>query len=147
MRFAVELALVVANARTLSAEERDALEAGLNFAARLAECDPPLSLDQVQQIYNAFLEENVDDADAIIALGLAFGQCIVSSGPFEWVRVSDEYGEETSIAVLGAAIYLHPVSMIQRRLEQRERIIVEQLCNDTLAHLGELVEKGEHALR
>lgn len=137
----------MAVARELTVAEVEALEAALSFAARIARVERPLSLEQVQDLYDGFLEEEIDDADAIMALGLSFGQCLISSGPFEWVRVTDEYGEETSVAVIGATIYIHPISMIQKRLADREKIIVEQLCNDSLSHLGALVDKGNYSTR
>ncbi len=137
----------MAEARNLNSAELEALQAGLDLAARLANSDGPPSLDQVQILYDAFLAEYLDDSDAIIALGLAFGQCIVSSGPFEWVRCIDEYGDETSVSVVGAAIYIHPISMIQKRLASRERVVIEQLCDDSLAQLAGLVNKGGYAKR
>jgi hypothetical protein len=63
------------------------------------------------------------------------------------VRVIDDYGEATSVAVIGATIYIHPLSVIQKRLTNREKVIVEQLCNDSLSHLGGLVEKGNYSAR
>jgi Domain of unknown function (DUF3806) len=137
----------MAIARELTVAEVEALEAALSFAARIARVERPLSLEQVQDLYDGFLEEEIDDADAIMALGLSFGQCLISSGPFEWVRVTDEYGEETSVSVAGATIYIHPISMIQKRLADGEKVIVEQLCNDSLSHLGALVDKGNYSTR
>jgi hypothetical protein len=134
----------MAIARALSDSETESLEAGLSFAAALADAERPLALDQVQSLYDAFLSEGVDDSQAIAALGLSFGQYIVASGPFEWVRViDDEYGDETSVGVLGAAIYLHPITMLQKRLEDREPVVIEQLVNDSLAQLATLVNRGE----
>ena len=79
---------------------------------------------------------------------MTFGQCIVAGGPFEWVRVmDDEYGDETSVGVLGAAIYLHPISMLQKRLEDREQVVVEQLVNDSFAQLAALVNRGQFQTR
>jgi hypothetical protein len=138
----------MASARELTETEAKQLEAGLSFAAALAEAELPLSLDQVQSLYDAFVEEGVDDAQAVAALGMTFGQCIVASGPFVWVRViDDEYGDETSVGVLGAAIYLHPISMLQKRLEDREPVVVEQLVNDSLTQLAALVNRGEFQAR
>ena len=137
----------MAIARELTVAEVEALDAALNFAARIARVERPLSLEQVQDLYDGFLEEEIDDVDEISALGLSFGQCLISSGPFEWVRVTDEYGEETSVAVIVATIYIHPISMIQKRLADREKVIFEQLCNDSLSHLGALVDKGNYSTR
>ena len=88
------------------------------------------------------MEEAVEDTDAIIALGLSFGQCILSSGPFEWVRFSDEFAEEAGLAFEGITLYLLPISMIQKRLLRLEHVSIEALCNDTLTHICEQVKKG-----
>ena len=133
--------------RELNADEVLAVESGLAFAARIAAVERPLSLDQLQTLYDGFLNEAVDDANAVIALGLSFGQCVLSSGPFEWVRFQDDHGEETSLAVIGASICVHPISMIQKRLQRGEAISIEVLCNDTLATLGEQVSKGKWEAR
>lgn len=135
-------------ARTLTASEAEELEAGLVFAAQILRTERPLSLDQVQSLYDAFLQEGIDDRDAVTALGMSFGECIIASGPFEWLRViDDEYGDETSIGVLGAAIYLHPISMLQKRLEEQEKIEIEQLCDDSLTQLAALSNGGRYQIR
>ena len=133
--------------RSLTVEEQSALNSGLDFAARIAWARRPLSLPDVQNLYDGFLEEEVEDADAIMALGLSFGQCLVGCGPFEWVRVIDEFGEETSVAAVGSAIYVHPISMIQKRLARRETVDIEQLCNDTLTQIGPKIASGDFSPR
>jgi hypothetical protein len=137
----------MASIRELNSEEAEALEAGLNLAARLAEVDGPLSLDQTQALYDRFLAARVDDQACIIALGVAFGHCLVGSGPVEWVRYSDEAGDVTSIAMKHASIVIHPISMIEKRLAAREPAILDDLCHRTLETLGEAVKKGGYARR
>src|SRR5207249_4356726 len=97
-----------------------ALEQGLDFAAKIARANRPLTFAQVQDLYDGYVAEQIDDADAILALGLSFGQLLINEERFEWVRCLDEFGEETSLAYEGVAIYVHPISMIQKRLERRE---------------------------
>jgi len=99
--------------RPLTIEEQSALEAGFAFAARIASAVRPLSLEDVQNLYDGFLNEGVDDADAMI----------------------------------GSSIYVHPISMLQKRLGRRETINIEQLCNDTLAQIGPSAASGNFAPR
>lgn len=88
-----------ASLRPLSSDEIAARDAGLDLAAQLISVPRPLRIDQVQALYDALLAGRVDGGgDASIALGLAFGEQIVSKAAFEWMRVSDEYGDETCVS-------------------------------------------------
>jgi predicted metalloprotease with PDZ domain len=80
--------------RPLNPEELGAREAGLDMAARLVGARRPLVIAHVQALYDVLLESEPLD-EPLIALGLAFGDMIVARGGFEWVRISDEYGDET----------------------------------------------------
>lgn len=119
----------------LDPPQRLALEAGLNFAARFAGAPRPLSTEAVEALYNAFLEEEIDDSDAIIALGLSFGETFLAHGDFEWVRVVDEYGDETCLALTGKTVFCAPISMIQKRLERGERPDIRLLREATIEQI------------
>jgi Domain of unknown function (DUF3806) len=106
--------------RQLSSDEVAARDAGLDLAARLIGAPRPLRIDQVQALYDALLVERADNRDASIALGLAFGEQIVATSEFEWVRVSDDYGDETCVSVPGKEIFCAPISILQKRLKRRE---------------------------
>ena len=94
----------MAAAAALSAEEHDALESGLALAAALAGGARPLDAARVQGLYdNLRGKAGVEPARGVI--GLAFGELILPHGPFEWVRVRDEHGTETGIAVEGFDAY------------------------------------------
>jgi hypothetical protein len=132
--------------RELTSDEIVALEQGLNFAAKLARGERPLSARQIQRLYDAFIEEEITDADAIISLGLAFGENIAQNGGFEWVRIEDEYGEETSLRLIGKTVYCHPISMIQKRIERREGADIGELTDDAVAHVLEMSERFDREL-
>jgi hypothetical protein len=127
--------------RDLTSDEIVALEQGLNFAAKLAQGDRPLSARELQVLYDAFLREHVTEPDAIISLGLAFGENIAHTEAFEWVRVEDEYGEETSLRLVGKTVYCHPISIIQKRLEAQEDADIGQLTGDTISNVLEMAER------
>jgi hypothetical protein len=122
-----------ANLRSLSSDEISARDAGLDLAARLINASRPLRIDQVQALYDALLAGRVDGGgDASIALGLAFGEQIVSKAAFEWMRISDEYGDETCVSPPGKEIFCAPISMLQKRLKRREAIDLAQLSDEMI---------------
>lgn len=74
--------------RALTDDETLARDAGLNMAADIIGAPRPLTLAHVQTLYNARLAEAATD-DALISLGLAFGEQIILAAPnFEWARVT-----------------------------------------------------------
>lgn len=139
--------------RSLTEEEVLALEAALAFAARISaqlrqtDAARPLRLDQLQELYDGFLAEKLDDSDAIIALGLSFGECLKASGNFEWVRCWDDDTEETCLAVSGLKVYCAPIYMIQRRLDNGEKIDLVELQIATLAAVEKQVGSGKMETR
>ena len=130
------------NLRPLSSDEIAARDTGLALAAQLVDASLPLRIDQVQALYDALLAERVDgDGDASIALGLAFGEQIVSMAAFEWMRVTDEYGDETCVSPPGKEIFCAPISMIQKRLKRREAIDVARLRDEMIAVIQSRIDE------
>jgi Domain of unknown function (DUF3806) len=64
---------------------------------------------------------------------------LVSNGEFEWVRVTDESGEETCVAIQGLSVYCSPISMIQKRLSRRELPDFVELRKSTIAMMEDMV--------
>jgi hypothetical protein len=122
--------------RALTADEKAALQAGLDLAARLARGPLPLSLGQVQVLYDSLLERDADP-DEVIAVGLAFGDLVVRQPELEWARIEDEYGSETCVAVVGRMTNCAPISMIQKRVKRREDIDIAELRDGTVSMLRE----------
>ena len=128
--------------RPLLSDEIAARDTGLALAAQLVGASLPLRIDQVQALYDALLTARVDGGgDASIALGLAFGEQIVSTAAFEWMRVSDEYGEETCVSPPGKEIFCAPISMLQKRLKRREAIDVARLRDEMIALIHERIDE------
>ena len=128
--------------KPLTTEERDALESGLNLAAAMAGGARPLSVAQVQGLYDDFLGKDVV-AEAVSVLGLAFGELLMPLGPFDWVRVIDDHGaSETCVGVVGAELFCYPISMIETRLKAGEAVEIEVLARQTAMELKKLHESG-----
>ena len=138
----------MSNARPLTPHQEERLQSGLDFAARIADSARPLSLAQVQALYDAFIDEQVDHPVTIEALGISFGACLIGSGDLlEWVGYEDEYGEEISVAVIGKAIFAHPISMVQKRLEDRKTWDLAELHASTLARLRQMADEDNSDTR
>ena len=133
--------------KKLSTDEKNNLVRTLSYSARIAGKDGALSISDVNSLYASFIEEQIQDAGARIALGIAFGQLFADRGDFEWVRVSDEYGEETALAVVGKKITIFPISMIQKRLENRDKLNIESLIIETEMEVDNLIESGNYQSR
>jgi hypothetical protein len=134
--------------KPLSDEELAARDAALEMAAQLVGSELPLDADQVQALYDALLQADVlGDSELAIAGGMAFGDLFVAGGIFEWVRVSDEYGEETCVAYRGKSIFLSPISMIQKRLNRQEQLSIAALRDDTAHTIETRIAEGQAADR
>jgi hypothetical protein len=133
----------------LSTEESIALDEGLAFATRIAlqsgasrAAKRPFTVELVQALYDRYLDDEIDDVDATIALGLAFGETIVAKSGFEWVRVTDELGSETCISPEGKDLHCAPVSMIQKRLRRRERVSIASMRDGIIALILERLDQA-----
>lgn len=132
--------------RPLADDEIKARDAGLEMAARLVGEPRPLSLAHVQALYDVLLVEE-GGTEALIALGLAFGEQVAAASDFEWVRVSDEYGDETCLAPPRKQIFCAPISMIQKRIGRQERLDIAVLRDETIATVRKRIAEGQAADR
>jgi hypothetical protein len=128
--------------RRLNESERPALDAGLALAAKLAGSETALSLEQVQALYDRALESSEPDDERDIAIGLALGALIVDGTEFEWARISDRWGDETCVAVVGKMVHAAPISMVQKRLRRAERVDLFELKDGTVGALREQAMKA-----
>ena len=128
----------------LSEEERTALKDGLALAAKMVDGKLPLSVDQVQKLYDALSTGHRDYDVGIITLGLSFGETIIAEAGYEWVRVEDEYGEETVLSPKGKQIICSPISMIQKRIDQSEDIDVSILRDETIRLVQDRIYSGDY---
>ena len=133
--------------QTLNDQEHSALIDGLNLAARLLDSSPPLNIAQLQELFEALKSRGNDFPEAAIALGLAFGQVMVDETGFDWVRVNDEFGQETCVSPTGTKLICAPISMIQKRLSSDDTIDLNRLKNFVVEQINQKVESGEYDAR
>jgi Domain of unknown function (DUF3806) len=118
--------------RALTPDEIGAMEQALQLASRLAKKSLPLGFGDVQQLYDSMLKQFERDADEVIALGIAFGAAINERADFEWVRVSDQWGEETCVGPPHKSVHCAPISMVQKRLNRQEQIDLKSLADTVI---------------
>jgi hypothetical protein len=131
----------------LTDEEEDARQSALALAARLIGKSLPLGVPEVNALYQVIRNEHADFEEGVIATGIAFGELIVRKAGYEWVRVTDEWGSETSLSPKGWNGSCHPISMIQKRIERREDVDLGELCEDTIWTLQKRINAGKAAPR
>jgi hypothetical protein len=133
--------------RALTAEEESARLNALDLAVRLAGGIIPLKAPRVQALYDVIREDFPNNTDAVIALGIAFGELIKAKAGYEWIRVEDEFGSETSLAPVGYDGVCHPLSMIQKRINRAELLDIVELCDDTIRTVQGMIDDGRCAPR
>lgn len=134
--------------RALTDAEMQARDQALAFLAEVSAVKQPITVEALQRVYEQALDEGLENnTNLIVALGIAFGQTFLSDPDFEWVRLHDEYGEETVIALKSYKLNAAPVSMIDKRLKRRERINLAELRREVIARLREIAAKDGVARR
>ena len=133
--------------RALSEAEQSALYDGLEMASKMLNKPRPLSSSDIQWLYDYCLSSEDEFPEGVIAVGLSFGQLFIDAENYEWVRVNDEYGEETCIAPKFLNINCAPISMIQKRLEAQEQVNIAELFADTVKVIQGLIDDGEFEYR
>lgn len=120
---------------------------GLALASRLLNAHAPFQMYKIQALYDVTLTDFPDNGDVIDAVGCAFGEYLVRNHKFEWVSVDDEFENGPSVAVIGYCAVNHPLAMMHKRIDRRERANLQQLCEDTVWTLESRIERGEVADR
>ena len=128
--------------RSLSDTEEEARLEALDLAAHCLDSINPLAIEDVQILYNAVVEDFRHNDRVQIALGIAFGEAIREKAGWEWVRTTDEWGAETSIAPQGYAISCHPISMIQKRIADGVVVDLVKLRDETIATIRMRIAEG-----
>ncbi len=129
--------------RALNAEEHAAMTEALQLADHLVGHDTPLDFAQVQGLYDQLLAQDAPDDDHVIALGIAFGAAINARAGFDWVRVTNQWGDETCVGPAHKTIHCAPISMVQKRLQRSEAIDLEQLANVVIRAIRTNIAEGK----
>jgi hypothetical protein len=97
----------------------------------------------LQQLYDHVLAKPEIEAELIEAVGLALGAQIVAASGFEWVWTDgDDYLPEIAVGVPRLKLVCHPVSMIAKRLSDREAWDLGDLVIGTVERMRTLVDEA-----
>lgn len=133
--------------RPLTDEEEAYRQEALALAAHYLGNASPLLMEKVQELYQ-IVAANCRDCDkAQIAVGIAFGETIAEKAGWEWVRVTDEYGAETSLSPAGYMVACYPISMIQKRIAADEQVDLAELRDETIGIIEQRVREGYYEER
>jgi hypothetical protein len=128
--------------RALTPDEERAKEQALVLAARVAGTSS-LGFPELQSLYDRMLIQSDRNDEEVIALGIAFGAVINEWAGFDWVRVSDQWGDETCVGPPHKTIHCAPISMIQKRLNRQEEVDLRQLADASISRIREMMADGK----
>ena len=73
------------------------------------------------------------------ALGMAFGKVFVENNEFyDWWMVEDEYGRDPAIRYKETTLLVFPQTMISKRIEDGERVVVHDLYESLYEQLEDI---------
>lgn len=71
-------------------------------------------------------------------VGVAFGDVLASELPLHWTMVTDEYGTDPTLRFKESTIQVNALTMISKRVEQGERVNVNQLLQQTATAVNQI---------
>ena len=84
-----------------------------------------------------------DETWKLQSMGVAFGDAIAQQLMMNWVVVEDEYGRDPAPNWPGTTIYVHPITMISKRVEDGETPDIEELFAGICERVTHLAFSGE----
>ncbi|MEL7539112.1 MAG: DUF3806 domain-containing protein [Pseudomonadota bacterium] len=135
--------------RRFAAAEEDWLEASRNTAVRLAfryAQAAPLDPATLDAVFAAWHEDDVikrlPPEQLVDALGAAFGDYLVAHEQFDWGVLSDEFGSELVVRHAIGSTTAFPRSSVQKRIDNFEPSVFQQLHAVIRHQLNELDPQG-----
>jgi hypothetical protein len=77
-------------------------------------------------------------------LGIALGDALVQELDLEWVMVEDEYGRDPAIRKPGTTVMAFPLTMISKRVERGEVVVVRDLFEGVVDHVRRMASDREY---
>ena len=92
------------------------------------------------------LDEKVIEREAtysLQALGMAFGKVFVNNNEgYDWWMVEDEYGRDPAVRYRDTSLLIFPQTMISKRVEDGEDVIVVELYEGIKDHLQRILAEN-----
>jgi hypothetical protein len=77
-------------------------------------------------------------------LGITLGDALVQELGLEWVMVEDEYGRDPAIRKPGTTVLAFPLTMISKRIERGEAVVVRELFEGVVEHVRRMSSDREY---
>ncbi len=77
-------------------------------------------------------------------LGITLGDALVQELGLEWVMVEDEYGRDPAIRKPGTTVIAFPLTMISKRVERGESVVVRDLFDGVVDHVRRMASDREY---
>lgn len=130
--------------RNLNERELEALDQSRKLAMRLMNVSSDYTTHDFNRAYFDVLENTPDNLQFQNALGVAFGDLILSGKDYHWLRTEDNYGEETAVGMHEHKIVCHPITMIQKRLSAKVTVNSGELVASTIRAMEDMRASGEY---
>lgn len=133
----------VVSFRDLTPEDWTKMRATLSEAEAYLGKRLPASARDVQNFYEAVLAASPDHDEKILFVGILFGELVCEETDFQWVwSVMDEQ-QELSLKHPDENVICSPISMMAKRLQDRVRVDMSVLCQDTIRTLEDGLREME----
>jgi hypothetical protein len=78
------------------------------------------------------------------SLGITLGDALAQELQMEWVTVEDEYGRDPALRFPGTTVLVFPLTMISKRIERDETVIVVELFAGVCEHVRRMKSDPEY---
>jgi hypothetical protein len=103
--------------------------------------------DEKLRLLQAILDAGwIDPSETVKlqCLGITLGDALVQELGLEWVMVEDEYGRDPAIRKPGTTVMAFPLTMISKRVERGEAVVVRDLFDGVVEHVRRMASDREY---
>jgi len=103
--------------------------------------------DEKLRLLQTILDAGWIDASEAVklqCLGITLGDALVQELGLEWIMVEDEYGRDPAIRKPGTTVMAFPLTMISKRIERGEAVVVRDLYDGVADHVRRMASDREY---
>jgi hypothetical protein len=103
--------------------------------------------DEKLRLLQTILDAGWIDASETVklqCLGITLGDALVQELGLEWIMVEDEYGRDPAIRKPGTTVMAFPLTMISKRIERGEAVVVRDLFDGVVDHVRRMASDREY---
>ena len=103
--------------------------------------------DEKLRLLQAILDAGwIDPSETVKlqCLGITLGDALVQELGLEWIMVEDQYGRDPAIRKPGTTVMAFPLTMISKRIERGETVVVRDLFDGVVDHVRRMAADREY---